>query len=164
MRHYRLRRSCHFCVNWVANSENRNHHLIQRDPIYKIWKFQTQKPNHAPSKDPVLDAYSDTHSYFLSRASISLTRHTLACPPALWCHLPHPVWPRLTRFDLFILTWSEPLEKKKKKKRKKLWPNRTLTLTKKSKFSKMPYSTQFFEYIPILRSVSSWSLGIMQTV
>ena len=62
--------------------------------------------------------------------------------------------PRPTQFDPFILTRSEPPAKKKKKK--KLWPSRTLTLTKKSKFSKMACSTQFFKYIPILRSVYSF--------
>ena len=35
-----------------------------------------------------------------------------------------------------------------------LWPNGLLTLTKKSKFSKVACPTQFFAYIPILESVS----------
>ena len=59
-----------------------------------------------------------------------------------------PCWPSLTRSS-----WPSPNRLQKKKK---LWPSRTLTLTKKSKFSKMACSTQFFKYIPILRSVSSF--------
>ena len=81
------------------------------------------------------------------------TRHThYTRALCAWRH------PTLPRFDLDRpgnLTRSEPLAKKKLKK-KKLWPSRTLTSTKKSKFSKMACSIQFFEYIPILRSVSSF--------
>ena len=66
----------------------------------------------------------------------------------------------LTRTDLETLPGPNRLQKKKKKKekkkKKKLWLSRTWTLTKKSKFSKMACSTKFFEYILILRSVSSF--------
>ena len=37
----------HFCVNWATNSENGNHHLIQRALICKTWKFQAQMIIHA---------------------------------------------------------------------------------------------------------------------
>ena len=61
-------------------------------------------------------------------------------------------YPGLTRTN--PETWPGPNRLQKKKK--KLWLSRTWTLTKKSKFSKMACSTQFFEYIPILRSISSF--------
>ena len=133
-RHHSLRRSCHFYVNWAANSDNRNHHLIQHDPIYKTWKFQNQKPNHAPSKDPPLDAYSDTRSYFLSRAN---TRrhfsHSRTCATCVHGLLLYDVIFH-TRFDpgrpgLTRSSWPGPNCLKKRKKRKSfdqvelwLWP------------------------------------------
>ena len=45
---------------------------------------------------------------------------------------------------------------KKRERERMLWPSRPLTLTKKSKISKWTCSTQFFEYIPILGSISSF--------
>ena len=123
-------------------------------------------PSTSDLQDPKISGPNDK-----PRASgdigVSFTRHLTQprvytchmCPPVLWrlydvtAHYGMTRLPRPTRFDPFILTQSEPPAKKKKKK---LWPIRPLTLTKKSKFSKMACSTQFFEYIPILRSVSSF--------
>ena len=139
-------------------------------------KFETKKAvtrRHAPLMTPVFAASTNTCSHV---PPVSLTRlHAPGLSPraarhtrALWRHgwhlydvtthygLTHLSRP--TQFDPFILTRSEPPAKKKKKK---LWPSRTLTLTKKSKFSKRAYSTQFLVYIPILESVSlfeTWKL------
>ena len=91
----------------------------------------------------------------MSRAPTRCTRQALTRASVPWCHIPlqsdpfvqaDPIWP----------IYPNSVQTACKKKKKKLWPSRTLTLTKKSKFSKMACSTQFFEYIPILRSVSSF--------
>ena len=71
-----------------------------------------------------------------------------------WCHFPLLAWPgslEPTRIgDPVRIAWE-----------KKLWPNLTLTLTKKSKISKKGLSHSVFAYIPILESVSlfeTWKL------
>ena len=65
--------------------------------------------------------------------------------------------------DLEISPESELPKKKKKKKRERerekmlwLWPRGPLTLTTNSEFSKRTCPTQFFEYITILGSISSF--------
>ena len=67
--------------------------------------------------------------------------------------------PGLTRTDPQIWPGPNCLPKKKERKkreRENALTDWTLTLTKKSKFSKWTYPTQFFEYIPILGFVSSF--------
>ena len=126
---------------------------------------------HAPLMTPVFAASANTRtratykSHALTRVGAQSTcyasyaRAMMSWMTSLWRL--HPL-----RSDPFIQAdpvWPihpDPVrtacQKKIKWKKKKLWPSRTLTLTKKSKFSKRACSTQFFEYIPILRSVSSF--------
>ena len=124
---------------YARDFRNGQYEEIHRAPIYKTQKFQARTMSHTPPESPEIFASTNTRLHLPSRAHTR--RKFLMRRHAPWRHgwHIHPLW-------------SEPLAKKKKK----LWPSRTLTLTKKSKFSKMACSTQFFEYIPILRSVSSF--------
>ena len=156
-------------VRWVSHSN-----------LHKSEKFFT-KP--VPPLDPSTSNLQDlkiSSPNDKPRASTHLQRHRRqfhAPPyPATRLHVPHvpsnamtswmtSLWCHHTlQSNPFVQT--DPVWRiypdsvwttcKKKKKKKKLWPSWTLTLTKKWKFSKMACSTQFFEYISILRSVSSF--------
>ena len=141
--------------------QQRSHHAWPQIPIDPrvSHSSQAQKPKHAPPKDPMVAAFDNTHSYSWSRAHTcrrSLTRwRWYTCLLRMTSSSTTSVWPGLTWKPDPVRTACQKKNLNKKKK-KKFWPNWTLTLTKKSKFSKKACSNQFFEYIPILRSISSF--------
>ena len=161
-------------------SENGQYQEIHQAPIYKTQKLQAWTMSHTPPwasrmfEKRCLNEQAPPSVLTLSHAPTvpfrAFTRQALTRASVPWRHRWHnllrPGLTRLsrqTRFGPFIrpgpnhlkLNLKKKKEKEKKKTKEKVfWPS--LTLTKKSKFSKMAYSTQFFEYIPILRSVSSF--------
>ena len=118
-----------------------------------------------------LETRATPPAHALACIGASFTRvhapHADTCLLALWCHgwhlydvTTHYGLARLsrpTRFDSFILTQFEPPAKRERERERECFDHvRPLTLTKKSKFSKWTCPTQFFEYIPILGSISSF--------
>ena len=162
MRHHNLRgsqpTSSHLQKNPNFNLLKWHHHSIQQSSIYKTQKIWPQTMSHAlPLATRMfvdhLRHFTPSHAPIRppTRLHDALRAHThpSSSMTSWWRHFPLLAWPgslEPTRIgDPVRIAWE-----------KKLWPNLTLTLTKKSKFSKMACFTQFFEYIPILRSISSF--------